>query len=558
MAGKGSGGGTSFEGMSHEQMLAWLDQASSGEVQAAAGRLATAATEIQRIAEQLKLRPQVVEWKGEGADAFRSWANELANSSLRLADFSKAAGVQLGHASDAIATAQASIPRDTKGAQANLDAATVAHNDPDSAAIRAKSASELAALKADREKVRQEAADQMRKLAQSYQVSTTQMNGLARPKFPPPPKTIAPPPSEHGRDSSGYVARPGGSGSGSGGGGQAAPSAVATHAPRVTSHGGSSHQSVAEVQPAGSPPHGHGLPERTSSIPERNDHVGIDSVGTVPDAARPHADPTVGLPGGGRSDATAPTPQGTAPPLLRDTGRFPVAKGRSAPVETMPVGSSRTVSRPGGGPEGRGVTQTGPGRSTPVGRAPLPGQATSAQPGPTTARPGAGVTGGRPTTPSTGRPSGGLPRGTVMGAEGTPTGGRGQSAMGGGPMRQTPGGPGQQPRGGRGSLPGYGNVVGRDPQQAGSGAARRSPTGALGGPTQTGAPVRGGVAGGRPVAAAAGAGAAEGRGGRVSRPAGTAQSSRANGAKRRSERRREDEDKDESQRHRRGTPRTTD
>ena len=67
MSGKEAGGVTSFEDMSHEQMLAWLDQANSGTVQAAADRLVSAAEEIRKIAEELKVRPQWVEWKGEGA-----------------------------------------------------------------------------------------------------------------------------------------------------------------------------------------------------------------------------------------------------------------------------------------------------------------------------------------------------------------------------------------------------------------------------------------------------------------------------------------------------------
>ncbi|MFC7637675.1 hypothetical protein ACFQWA_17130 [Streptomyces thermogriseus] len=187
MAGKSSGGSTSFENMSHEQMLAWLDQANASEVQAAADRLMAAAKEIRKIAEELKVRPQWVAWKGEGAEAFRAWANELANSTYRLSDFSEDAAKWLGQASNAIATAQASIPRDTKGAEANLAAATAARNDPDAAAIRAKSASELAALEESREKVRQEAAAQMRKLGQTYKLSATQLNNLERPKFPPPP-----------------------------------------------------------------------------------------------------------------------------------------------------------------------------------------------------------------------------------------------------------------------------------------------------------------------------------------------------------------------------------
>ena len=192
MSGKETGGGTSFEDMSHEQMLAWLDQANSGTVQAAADRLVSAAEEIRKIAEELKVRPQWVEWKGEGADAFRTWADDLANSTLRLGDFSEDAAKWLGETSGAIAQAQASIPRDAGSAQANLDAARSARNDPDAAAVGAKSASELAALAAHKEEVRQQAAAQMRKLGQTYAWSATQMEALERPKFPPPPKALVP------------------------------------------------------------------------------------------------------------------------------------------------------------------------------------------------------------------------------------------------------------------------------------------------------------------------------------------------------------------------------
>jgi hypothetical protein len=131
MPAEGPGGSTPFENMSHEQMLAWLDRANAGTVQAAADRLVAAAKEIRKIAEELKVRPQWVEWKGEGADAFRTWSADLANSALRLGDFSEGAGQWLARASDAIAQAQVSIPRDAGSAQANLDAARSARNDPD-------------------------------------------------------------------------------------------------------------------------------------------------------------------------------------------------------------------------------------------------------------------------------------------------------------------------------------------------------------------------------------------------------------------------------------------
>lgn len=111
-----SGSGTPFESMSHEEMLAWLDQANSGAIQGAADRLVSAAAEIRKIAEDLKVRPQWVEWKGEGADAFRTWSADLANSTLRLGDYSEGASKWLTQASNAIASAQAAIPRTQAGA----------------------------------------------------------------------------------------------------------------------------------------------------------------------------------------------------------------------------------------------------------------------------------------------------------------------------------------------------------------------------------------------------------------------------------------------------------
>ncbi|QKW28936.1 translation initiation factor IF-2 [Streptomyces seoulensis] len=513
MAGKGSGGGTSFEGMSHEQMLAWLDQASSGEVQAAAGRLATAATEIQRIAEQLKLRPQVVEWKGEGADAFRSWANELANSSLRLADFSKAAGVQLGHASDAIATAQASIPRDTKGAQANLDAATAAHNDPDSAAIRAKSASELAALKADREKVRQEAADQMRKLAQSYQVSTTQMNGLARPKFPPPPKAIRPPSDGTSED----LARPGngtgttpkgvqgggGSGSVAGGGGSGGGSGTTgpTHRHAVVSSEPHAEPPRSRPSVPESGPLDHSRHSRPPT-PAPSPHVGVDSVGTPPGV---HPEPSTG-PAHVPSVTTRPDPgpvlptTGSFPPMAGGTARRPSASGQVGKQFDGGRGSGRTGVGPVGSVPGRGTTGAGPtpGRNLPTaggvtGR-PVPGvqQPTSGR----AATSGSGITGGRPsTTGGTGRQTGRVPGGALGGE---PAGGRGSTART--PITGQPGQPGQPgrtaarttgPTGGRAMPSARDGIVGGTQQRPGRTPARP------GAPLPS-APTRGGISGGVP------------------------------------------------------------
>ena len=454
---KGPAGGTPFEDMSHEQMLAWLDQANSGTVQAAADRLTAAAKEIRAIAEDLKIRPQYVEWKGEGAQAFRTWAGDLANSTLRLGDFSEDAAKWLGQASGAIATAQASIPRDMPGAKANLAAANSAHNDPDAAAVSAKSRSELAALTADREKVRLEAATQMRKLGQTYQVSATQMGKLERPKFPPPPEAFVPPVG-YRRDAMEAVARPGISG-------------------QVTSPSGNAEiPHTRSVAP--DPRHSSGVPSpehRPQLNVDQPTRMGIDSVGTLP----PHTQSPHGVPDALPSPDQlkgGPTPQtGTAPPAFGPPVNTPVGQGRS------PV-MGRTPFQPG-----QGTT------ANPVGMA--RGGTGS----------GNGVVGGRPVPQAPGR-SMGIPRGTIVGGEGMPTRGpMGPAAGSTNPVGQAMGQQGQTPGrrvsnggviGGR-PLPNEGAGTAR-PQQPGRAGAAVSRPGYPGSAASPGTAGRGATAPGNP------------------------------------------------------------
>ena len=443
------GGGTPFEGMSHEAMLAWLDQANSGTVQGAADRLAAAAKEIRAIAEDLKVRPQWVEWKGAGADAFRTWSADLANATLRLGDFSEGSATWLGHASNAIASAQASIPRDAGSAQANLDAARSAHNDPDASAIARKSASELAALEADKEKVRQEAVAQMRKLGQAYEQASTQMNGLERPKFPPPPASIAP--DSQIRDNAGqHMSRPGG-------GERAASSGP--NVPTGPVHGG-----MAVAADSGRTHHsGPASPEQPAlrDTPQV-DRVDVDSVASLPADVR-----TPGLAG------SPPTPTGGVetsavrmpPPVYGGGSRMPSAPASSE----RPATAGRSVWGADQNPAGGNPVRTPKG--------------------------GSGITGGRPVPAPPGRPSGGISRGTVVGAGGTEGRGAVRPVMGAGPAGQTSGRPGVMP--GRGSTAQRSGVSGGNAQQS----ERAASSGA--------AAERGGVSGGRPLAGNAG-GAAHG------------------------------------------------
>lgn len=450
-------GGT-FENMSHERMLQWLDQANSGTVQAAADRLAAAAEEIEKIAEELKIRPQWVEWKGEGADAFRTWTADLANSTLRLGDFSESSAKWLAQTSDAIARAQAAIPRTTEGAEGNVAAAASAPNDPDADTISAKSSEELAALAANKEKLRLEAADEMIKLGQAYEFSAVQLNALERPRFPPPPEAVMPetPESVYDRkslDRSGAVSQTELlSGNGLVGAGQR-------------------HDAV------GDRTDGSGITSRDRTLPERSVQtedaplirMGIDSVETL----LPDKQPTTGLgggpPGAERTDGAKATPHtGWAPPVL----------GREAPV----IGPSAQ------------------GRPTVNGRTPqLPGQ-NGPFPNPARVSGGTGIVGGRPVPPALSGPTGAVHRGTVVGAPGST--GRGPLGPAVGPTTSAGRAAGQHGQAAAGRMPvSNGGVVGGTPQRMGRavpGTGSPVTPGASGSGTASSGAARGGVVGGAP------------------------------------------------------------
>ncbi|MEE1739459.1 hypothetical protein PUR49_23525 [Streptomyces sp. BE147] len=399
-------------------MLAWLDQANSGAVQGAADRLLSAATEIRKIAEDLKIRPQMVEWKGEGADAFRTWSADLANSTLRLGDYSEGASKWLARASDAIAAAQVAIPRTHAGAAANLAAAKEARNDPDASAVAREAADTLLANK---EANRQEAAAQMRKLAESYAFSSSQMKGLEKPVFPPPPQTIVPD-AEVGRSSDGDFGRGSVLGAAVGGVGY-------TSTPQ--SQGPEGPGNVTAPPISGDTP---GAPVRPT-VAQPVD-MGIDSVATLPDPSTLPPTTTPNVPSPGRPETGLPT----SPTVFPNVG--PVAP----------------------------PTTSGGGRGLPNGvRPPIPTAGPPNVSGPGTRPPGPGIVGGRPVPQTPGRPMGGLPRTPVIGNEGTHAS---RGPMGHGPAMGGTSGGQSGIVGGRRLAGETGGMVGGRPQQPGRVGAR--------------------------------------------------------------------------------------
>lgn len=489
MGDKGKGGGkTSFESMSHEAMLDWLDQADAAAVVAAAAKLKKVADEVKKAGEELKTRPQWVSWKGEGADEFRSWSGDLANATLRLAEYSAGAAKWLDQAASTIANVQASIPRDTNygqsrlsTAQANLEAAKAAPKDPDSASVTRDSTRDIQAILGQREADRQEAAQHMRKLGESYTLSAQQMDSLEKPKFPPPPKAVLPPRPVDSRESR---ERSGGA-NGAGATGTAGSVTAGGGANGSVSQGNGTNGSADALETSGAGP---GAPAGGAVRPQPPAGVEIDSVATLPEAPTTPSGPTSGPPmAGGRPEGTATMPPGVVPP---------VAGGAQKPTNPS----------------------AGTGRPSPGLRPPVATGQTPMGTGPSAQRPtaGGGITGGRPVPPSPGRATGGIPRGTVIGGEsmygrgpasqpvatgrpgavqgGTGSGrriaGQPEGIVGGRP--QVPGGTNARPvsaggsttaRGTAPSAPGRGTggrrfasetggIVGGRPQQTGTGSAR--------------------------------------------------------------------------------------
>ncbi|MFJ5819420.1 hypothetical protein ACIQGT_36845 [Streptomyces sp. NPDC093108] len=376
--------GTDFDKKTHEQMLEWLDHANSGEMQAASDRLGKAASEIRKIAEDLKIRPQWVEWKGQGADAFRTWSADLANATLRLGDYSEGVSKWLGEASNAVASAQASIPRTEAGARVNLEAALAARNDPDASDVARKSAETLIE---SGKRNREEAAAQMRRLSQTYMFSSSQMKSLEKPVFPAMPKAIAPQDADmrDGRQNGQISPRPA----------PASASSGAVH-PGVSGH--RAEATIDVTAPAGSV---ITTPHVVSPSVSKSVDMGIDGVAALPDTLpSPVANPVV-PPTGPRPDSLPPLTPGMIPPVP------PV--GPSAPHSVG--GGGRTTGLPRPSVSAPGVTPPGPG---PLGREPRPN----------------GIIGGRVVPPEAGRSAVGIPRGAVIGNE---------SPRGTAPMGRVPG-----------------------------------------------------------------------------------------------------------------------
>lgn len=252
----------------------------------------------------------------------------------------------------------------------------------------------------------------MRKLTQTYAWSATQLNALERPKLPPPPDAVQPP-----RDSSRDITRPGTA--------DAHYSAVAdapSSSPdlrRVRSSQRHGHGSeTADPGPMAHPTQETAGGGASSAVPTTS--LGIDAVIASPETPHVAANPLGVIPVAEHSVQQTPVlPSPVAPAFgVGRTASSSESPGRRAAGPPAPV---RSVAAPPGqqppsaGPVGQGQTPVTGHSTSSIGRG---------MPSPTPGRvPGAphGIVGGRPIAPPPGRSSGTIPRGVVVGGEGTVT-----------------------------------------------------------------------------------------------------------------------------------------
>ncbi len=452
-------GKTDFESHDLNAMIDLVESAKPEDLETAGKALWDAKDAIETAANELKDHIGRVEWEGESATAFHTWGDNLVKHALELATFAETAGTQITAAATGLASVRSAMPpRDTRLVRTPVeDIPTPKQVDGN--------AEYAAAVKV--EKDRQEAINQMNRLASFYEVSEGYLAKQEAPTFEAMPDVGVPKPDPTRE----------------------------FPAERQASGGlGAARESVTAGQDFSSGATGEGRQRDITTPPLKNlddpttrpdVNVGtkIDSVGTLPpqESARPttHVPPTPTGPSSGNGGQVPPFSPTNVPPGLRgQSGRTPVSGGANG--NRSPMSAQGRTATPSGQAGGRGTT--GPmGRTAPTGQsgsrggtsAPMGRGVSGGTPRPvagpvngrvggtssTGAARGNGVVGGRPATGPQSATGSRVPRGTVVGADGnsasrTPVGQIGQRGVIGAPN------PGSGARTGRTARPVTGNSDG--------------------------------------------------------------------------------------------------
>ncbi|MFI6208717.1 hypothetical protein ACIBAI_20305 [Streptomyces sp. NPDC051041] len=114
---------TDFESMTHEQLAAMLDSATSEGAAQLATKLSKAASTITKIGDDLMTYTKGLEWQGEAGDAFRDWGGQTASATLRLGQYAEVASRWMATVAQAVAEAKAAMPDTSETTRAEEDLA---------------------------------------------------------------------------------------------------------------------------------------------------------------------------------------------------------------------------------------------------------------------------------------------------------------------------------------------------------------------------------------------------------------------------------------------------
>ncbi|MEU1041844.1 hypothetical protein [Streptomyces sp. NPDC005907] len=437
-------GSTNFEGHTLNAMIDLVENTQPEELERAGEALWKARDAISAAAKELSEHIDRVEWEGEAADAFRTWGKNLAKDSTLLADYAEVAGVQITAAGTGLASVRKAMPpRDNRADKKTVD------DIPTPGRVEGNK-DYAAALKV--EKDRQEAINQMNRLASFYSVSEQTLAASEPPTFSTMPDLGVPKP-ETPHNWNDKVD-----------GDSAVP---------VSRHASVSDRTVGHVSPA-SEEHS-GVKDLHEPITPPASHVGteIDSVATPPAVTAPTASTPVVTTGATPPSTNAPVP--FAPGFVKSgiTGPSRSISASGVPRVSAVSAQAKGVARQGvakagspaaGGRVGNPTASGRAGNPTATGRAgspPVTGRAAANAANRTgnamgrAAATGQGAAGGRPSagarSPMGRAVTGGTPR--AAGSNGVPrsgtTGaGRANGVVGGRPIGTAPSGSGSRvPRG---------------------------------------------------------------------------------------------------------------
>ncbi|MFI7328109.1 hypothetical protein ACIBQ3_26215 [Streptomyces rubiginosohelvolus] len=450
-------GRTSFEGFQLNSMIDLVENTKPEDLENAGKSLWDARDAIKKAAQELEDNMKGVDWHGESGTAFRAFGKGLVAHARKLGDFADVAGTQITVAGTGLASVRSAMPpRDSRQVRKSPDDIEMPGRVADNPEYQA-------ALKV--EKDRQEAINQINRLASYYAVSGERLEGQEPPRFDKPLGIDMPPPRGDG-----WLNPP------SGTSGERADSLGNSSVPDPAGRSNSADSvPVSASRPPAEVLEPAPLPERT--------------VGTEINTVAPPQPPTP-ITATPPQPSPAPTtgPPGTPPTFMPPTLTNPVQGGTKR--SPGPTGMPRTISQAGQGmgkaqPTGVGPVAKGQG-GPPIGRpGPMGGGGTfNGRPpvGPQSQVPTggqSGVTGGRPAVGPGGTPTGAGPRaggrnGIVGGTpQQTPT--QGRAAAGGTGQRGVIGGRGaaaapSRPGGRATPASGANGVVGAPRKAAGTGS----------------------------------------------------------------------------------------